>query len=300
MNGQTREGSPLAPPPTADGDPASAAQALTGVSRTLLIPLLARAQAASLWPESGFSDPTARATIEQLAVTHNGIATDPFPMRLCISRSMALQRQLRELLAQPLDRRLVLLACGLDTLPYRLHGGLDPAAQKRLRGWICADLPAVMSVRERLLPAAAGTSHLVARLPDDLAAVAEHLDATRPVFILEGVLPYLPPDQVRRSLDALATIVPAGADLLLDSYHPALLAFSRLGNTFRRLRTEFHFAAKDPRAYTGMNPRIRFHQQQNLLRSMPWRLRKRTLLPSLFAAGKPLATLVHLEIVPKS
>jgi O-methyltransferase involved in polyketide biosynthesis len=300
VSARALEDSPLAPASSVSESWASAARELSGVSRTLLIPLLARARAESLWPGSGFRDPIARDLIERLAVTPEQISRDRFPMRLCISRSLALQQQLQKLLTEPIDRRLVLLACGLDTLPYRLDSGLATKTQPHSRAWICADLPAVIAVRERLLPATAGVSHLSVRLPDDLGALVAHLDATRPVFILEGVLPYLMPAQVRRCLDALVDIAPAGADLLLDSYHPTLLAFSRLSNTFRRLRTAFHFGLKDPRAYAEMNTRIRFKQQHDLLQSMPWRLRKRTLLPSLAANGKPLASLVHLEIVPEA
>jgi len=157
-----------------------------------------------------------------------------------------------------------------------------------------------MAARERLLPAAADVSNLIVRLPEDIGNLADRMDTTRPVFILEGVLPYLRPPQVRRCLDAIVAITPAGGDLLLDSYHPILLAFSRLGNTFRRLHAEFHFAVEDPRAYAGMNPRIRFRQQHDLLQSIPWHLHKRTLLPRLVAAGRPLATLVRLEIVPET
>lgn len=286
------------PGTTGADDWASAAPALEGVSRTLVIPLLARARARDLWPQSGFSDPIATGLAERLALTSEQTPRDPFPMRLCISRSIALEQQLQALLTEPVDRTFVLLACGLDTLPHRLEARLEPSARQHLHSWICADLATVMAMRERLLPAAADVSNLIVRLPEDLGTLTDRLDRTRPVFILEGVLPYLKPDQVRRCLDAIVAIAPAGADLLLDSYHPALLAFSRLGNTFRRLRAEFHFATKDPRAYAGMNPRIRFQQQHDLLHSMPWHLRKRSLLPSLVAAGKPLATLVRLEIVP--
>lgn len=275
-------------------------RSLAGVSRTLLIPLLARAQAHRLWPGVEFDDASARSVAAALEVEQMGIRSDPFPMRLCISRSMAIARVLHELLSEPIKRTLVLLACGLDTLPFRIQASLEPEQLAQLRGWICADLAPVMAVREQLLPATDRVQHACIALPDSLDAVTKALDETRPVFILEGILPYLRREEVARCFSALSAIAPAGADLLVDGYHPALLAFSKFGNTFRRMHAEFHFGIADARTYAKMVPRVRFHEQYDLLRPLPWRYRKRAVLPALAAAGKPLATLARLEIDPDS
>ncbi|MBK5965955.1 hypothetical protein CCR95_18200 [Thiocystis minor] len=282
------------------GRAARVAPTLDGVSRTLLIPLLARAEAQRLWPGSAFDDAAARALAAKLAIDRAELGSDPFPMRLCLSRSLAIEEALGAFLREPIERTLVLLACGLDTLPVRLDASLDPARRARVRRWVCADLPPVMALRDQLLPASERIRHVRAALPDQLDEVAAALDETRPVFILEGVLPYLDAEQVAGCLAALGRLAPAGADLLVDGYHPALLAFSRLGNTFRRMRTRFRFAIADPRDYVEMAPRIRFRAQRNLLPPLPWHHRKRTLLPSLAAGGKPLATLAQLELTPSA
>ncbi|WP_201215117.1 class I SAM-dependent methyltransferase [Halochromatium roseum] len=276
------------------------APTLDGVSRTLLIPLLARAEAQSLWPGVAFDDAAARRLTAQLAVDRAELGSDPFPMRLCISRSIAIEAALNRLLSTPIERTLVLIACGLDTLPVRLDASLAPAQRARLRHWVCADLPPVMALRDQLLPASAQIRHVCASLPDQLDEIAAALDETRPVFILEGVLPYLDAEQVADCLAALGRLAPAGADLLIDGYHPALLAFSRLGNTFRRMRTQFRFGIADPRDYAKMAARIQVHAQHDLLRPLPWRHRKRAWLPSLVASGKPLATLTQLELRPST
>ena len=282
------------------GAAAPVAPTLAGVSRTLLIPLLARAEAQSLWPGVAFDDAAARRLTAQLAVDRAELGSDPFPMRLCISRSLAIEKALDALLREPIERTLVLIACGLDTLPVRLDASLEPAQRARLRHWVCADLPPVMALRDQLLPAAEPIQHVRAALPDQLDEVAAALDETRPVFILEGVLPYLTTEQVTDCLAALGRLAPAGADLLVDGYHPALLAFSRLGNTFRRMRTSFRFGIADPQDYAGMAARIQVHAQQDLLRPLPWQHRKRAWLPSLVAGGKPLATLAQLEFRPSN
>ncbi|NEX18074.1 MAG: hypothetical protein C1943_16065 [Halochromatium sp.] len=282
------------------GGIAPVAPTLDGVSRTLLIPLLARAEAQSLWPGVAFDDAAARSLTAQLAVDRAELGSDPFPMRLCISRSLAIEEALGALLREPIERTLVLLACGLDTLPVRLDASLEPVQQARIRRWVCADLPPVMALRDQLLPTSERIRHVRAALPDQLDEIAAALDETRPVFILEGVLPYLATEQVADCLAALGRLAPAGADLLIDGYHPALLAFSRLGNTFRRMRTRFRFGIADPRDYAGMAARIHFCAQQDLLRPLPWHHRKRAWLPSLVAGGKPLATLAQLELRPSA
>ncbi|MCF7996993.1 MAG: class I SAM-dependent methyltransferase [Chromatiaceae bacterium] len=282
------------------GGAAPVAPMLGGVSRTLLIPLLARAEAQRLCPGSAFHDAAARDLAAKLAIDRAEVGSDPFPLRLCISRSLAIEKALGALLREPIERTLVLLACGLDTLPERLDASLEPARRARLRRWICADLPPVMALRDQFLPASERIRHVRAALPAQLDEVAAALDETRPVFILEGVLPYLDTERVADCLAALGRLAPAGADLLLDGYHPSLLAFSRLSNTFRRMRTRFRFGIADPRDFAGMAARIHFRAQHDLLRPLPWHHRKRAWLPSLVAGGKPLATLTQLELRPSA
>jgi O-methyltransferase involved in polyketide biosynthesis len=269
---------------------------LQGVSRTLLIPLYARAHAATLMPRLGYDDPFARALAETLRLTVADVGRDRFTMRLCIARSAALQEALSALLAPERSaahgpkRMVVVLACGLDTLPQRLGSGLAD--------WICADLPEVMALRDRLLPPVPGVIHVPAVLPDHLDDVAARLATGRPVFVLEGVLPYLSPDQVVQALSALSALAPRGADVLVDGYHPALLAFARLGDGFRRMRVRFRFGLADTRDYARLAPRLRHRRVWDLLARIPLGNRKRCILPAVVAAGRPLATVVQLEVLP--
>jgi O-methyltransferase involved in polyketide biosynthesis len=272
-------------------DVSGADDVLGGVSRTLLIPLYARAHAARLLPELPFDDPAARALTERLGLDARTVGRDRFTMRLCIARSVVLERELRTLLAgatQP--RTVVVLACGLDTLPQRV--GTDRAR------WLCADLPAVTELRERLLPPASGIAHMTAALPDGLRDLSGHLGADRPVFMLEGILPYLERAQVVATLRGIAALAPAGADVLVDGYHPALLAFARFGDGFRRMRVRFRFAIANTRDYVELAPRLRYVAETDLLRLLPWHRRMRTALPALAAAGRPLATIAHLALAP--
>jgi O-methyltransferase involved in polyketide biosynthesis len=260
------------------------------VARTLLIPLYARAHAAELLPEVRFADPIARSVADGLSLRARDVGRDRFTMRLCVARSVVLQQMLADILGQRADRPVVLLACGMDTLPQRLAG---TGAR-----WLCADLADVMTLRGRLLPACGDVEHAVVRLPDDLDALAGELAGARPVFVLEGVLPYLEPAQVAATLAALSALAPAGGDLLVDGYHPALLAFARFADGLRRMRVRFRFGIADTRAYERLAPRLRHRAETDLLALLPFAKRLRTLPPALAAGGRCLASIAHLEILP--
>lgn len=273
------------------GCDAAAARTLAGVSRTLLIPLYGRAHAARLLPEVHLEDPVAQDLVRRLGLSERDVGRDRFTLRLCIARSVVLERMLCSLLqAAPRPRTVVVLACGLDTLAQRLG-----TAHAR---WLCTDLPEVTALRDRLLPPIAGIDHLGVMLPHGLDALGSHLGDEPPVFMLEGILPYLDPAAVAEVLGRLAALAPRGGDLLVDSYHPALLAFARFGDGFRRLRVRFRFGIADTRDYVRLAPRLEHRSETNLLAPLPWRRRLRTVLPAAVARGRPLATVTHLALMP--
>ena len=264
---------------------------LTGVSRTLLIPLYGRAHAARLLPEVRFHDPAAQDLARRLGLSERDVGRDRFTMRLCIARSLVLERMLGDLLdAAEQPRTVVVLACGLDTLPQRV--GTEHAR------WLCADLAAVTALRDQLLPPSPGVSHVSAALPHGLDALAGQLGEKPPVLMLEGILPYLEPAAVAATLRGLAELAPQGADLLVDGYHPALLAFARFGDGFRRMRVRFRFGIADTRDYVQLAPRLRHQAEKDLLALLPWPRRLRTVLPAVAARGRPLATITHLTLTP--
>ncbi len=117
-----------------------------------------------------------------------------------------------------------------------------------------------------------------------LDAVANALDETRPVFILEGVLPYLRREEVARCFSALSAIAPAEPTswltVIIRLYSPSPGSATPSGGC----STEFHFGIADARTYGDMTPRVRFPALYNLLRPIPWYLRKRALLPALAAS----------------
>ncbi|MGV3525223.1 MAG: class I SAM-dependent methyltransferase [Candidatus Sericytochromatia bacterium] len=171
---------------------------LQGVSETLLIPLFCRYWE-SLRPDGLIQDPVAVKVAETLLPAlhtsprgfHQDIVKRRWPSQLQVVlglRTRHFDQLTLRFLAQHDHPQVVVLACGLDSRYERVG---SPAVD-----WLEIDLPPVMALRERWLPAAPGVTRLAASVLD--SAWLESLDLRRPTLILaEGLLLYLPKDQIR-------------------------------------------------------------------------------------------------------
>lgn len=171
---------------------------LQGVSETLLIPLFCRYWE-SLRPEGLIQDPVAVQVAEQLLPAleksprgfHQDIVKRRWPSQLQVMlglRTRHFDQLTTRFLAQHADAQVVVLACGLDSRYERVG---SPAVD-----WLEIDLPPVMALRERWLPATSGVTRLATSVLDP--HWLQTLDPSRPTLILaEGLLLYLPKDQIR-------------------------------------------------------------------------------------------------------
>ena len=175
-------------------------QQLKGVPKTLCIPLWARANAKRLTPRLGFDDPTARLWCEQIGVDSSWIEGDSYVLRSCIARAKRLDEEtalfLREARGQPVA--IISLGAGLCSRMDRL--GLTAQIQ---RGdphltWIDLDLPEVIALRKKIRPAQGSHQYIGRSLTDpnwlnELGALKDR----RILILIEGVLVYLEPEEVR-------------------------------------------------------------------------------------------------------
>src|SRR5919109_2028162 len=106
---------------------------LTGVSETLLIPLIARAQARTRFPDLGFADPAAERILAQLDVDPDRFGQHVPTMRGAIIRAQAFDRLAAAFAAAHPSGLAVSLGAGLDTRADRVAG----------LAWADMDLPAV-------------------------------------------------------------------------------------------------------------------------------------------------------------
>jgi methyltransferase (TIGR00027 family) len=164
-----------------------------------------------------------------------------------IARTKLIDDLVQRALGQACDR-VVNLAAGLDTRPYRLH--LPESLV-----WVEADLPALIEEKERALADAKPRCEL-RRIKVDLtiapalrAALRDALgDAQRALVIAEGLLLYLAEPEVRElALDLLAA--PGVHSWVVDLASPAILAMMRKEMGAHLANAPLQFAPADGVGY---------------------------------------------------
>jgi methyltransferase (TIGR00027 family) len=156
---------------------------------------------------AGFMTPDAWAVFEPFRALAEANASN-------VARHLMIDDLLRARLASRPDTTVVLLGAGFDTRAFRLPGGR----------WVELDEPALLGLKETRLPAATAPNPLTRvavefeRQPLD-AVLAPWRGAVDPVVVLEGVIPYLTPAQLRAVLEAASTTWP-GATLICDLRTP--------------------------------------------------------------------------------
>jgi methyltransferase (TIGR00027 family) len=134
-------------------------------------------------------------------------------------------------------RQVVLLAAGLDTRAFRLHWPTGTTLFE-------VDLPSVLGFKEKVLDEMGARPRcrriaLAVDLREALPAqlISAGFDATTPaVWLPEGVLIYLSPDEVRRLLANVTTMSTTGSQLAFEHGTMATSALIDLARTVPALR----------------------------------------------------------------
>ena len=192
-------------------------------------------------PDALFRDPLA----ERLAGERGRAiaALAPKQMRsgwTMVARTVSVDDLIRQSLAEGCDR-VVNLAAGLDTRPYRLE--LPPGLS-----WIEADLPGIVAEKEQALAGEQPRCKLTRESVDlaDAGARTAFLarataDARSVLVLSEGLLAYLEDDQVRDLANALAA-QPAVRFWILDLASPAVREMMKKGMGQLLSNAPMHFA----------------------------------------------------------
>jgi O-methyltransferase involved in polyketide biosynthesis len=159
------------------------------VSKTLLIPLLARALE-QREPEPLVRDPLAAEMVEQIDYDWRRIRLSRGDLVQCVVRLREFDRFVRDFLVRYPSATVLHLGCGLDARFQRVDNGLVR--------WFDLDLPDVIAMRRELVPEAARNRFVPGSIlePDWL----EQLDVSSagPVlFVSEAVLVYFEEGRVR-------------------------------------------------------------------------------------------------------
>ncbi len=191
---------------------------LTGVSETALLTLRVRANEARR-PDSIIDDPMA---IELADAIDYDYAKFGFSRRQDMAlRSLAYDRQTRRYLLDHPKATVVALAEGLQTSFYRLNAVGDEFR------WLTVDLPPMVDLRRKLLPASERV-HMCAQSALDFTWM-DQVDAENGVFITaEGLMMYLQPEDALRLIAECAARFPGG-QMLFDLPPSGVAALQRRG-----------------------------------------------------------------------
>jgi methyltransferase (TIGR00027 family) len=199
-------------------------------------------------PNALFHDPFARRLAGDrgpaIAATVPRSARTGWPM---ITRTKLIDDLVMATVGKGYDR-VVNLAAGFDTRPYRLP--LPPSLS-----WVEADLPAMIDEKTRLLADATPVCNL-SREPVDLVDPGARraflarvsVGATRMLVITEGLLGYLS-DDVVRSLGGDLAAVPAVHSWILDLFSPVIREMLQKGMGNHLARAPLIFAPSNGVAF---------------------------------------------------
>jgi O-methyltransferase involved in polyketide biosynthesis len=208
---------------------------LGDVPQTLLIPLVARADARRRWPRYGFADAVAERVVARLEAEGVDLAwvrKDHPALRSLVVRAAWFDRQCAAFCRRHPDGTAISLGVGLDTRRERLAALGVPAGMD----WRELDLPDVVAVRRAQLGELAAATCAGDALSEDWLADLP-AERGRPLLVvMEGLLMYLPRAGVEtllRRLVARQRALAAPLVLLFDAVSPFV---ARAGLRYSTLR----------------------------------------------------------------
>lgn len=244
---------------------------MSGLSSTLLITLWAKAVEHDR-PDALLKDAEAVRMMQAIDYDFDRFSAARLSQAGCCGRAALIDDETRRFIRLHPDAVIIQLGAGLDARFERLN---RPA----ITAWYDLDLPDVMAVRERLLPASAN-HHLNGSLLDEdwTDTVASH---GKPVLLLlEGVLMYFDEREVRRFFDLVARKLPQ-ATVVFDALPPKGVGKSRHHDALRSMeneqRPEFKWGPSDLHIIEQWQPGLKIaavHQLSDTCgRRYPWWIR---------------------------
>ncbi|CAI7639150.1 unnamed protein product [Penicillium pancosmium] len=187
---------------------------LTGVAKTLLIPLIARAYDNTL-PTPIRADPYAGELLSKLTFDMDEMSTTPFQNAGISLRTKQFDNWTSSFLKSNPDTTVLHLACGFDSRVQRVKWG------ERIR-WIDVDLPEVIELRREVLPlsececlSGKDYSLLGIDVTDETWMRDLNIGDGPVLVIMEGLLSYLPEEEVRALLTRICETFPRG-EIIFD------------------------------------------------------------------------------------
>lgn len=210
--------------------------ALTREKETLLITLWAKA-GESLLPDSLLEDRFAAEAAARIDYDFTRLKVDRDLMVGLAMRAHVLDAWTRAFLADHRDAIVLHLGCGLDSRIFRIDPpvGID---------WYDVDYPEVIALRRKLYPMR-DSSHLIGSSVTEPGWL-DGLPQDRPAMIVaEGLLPYLPEEEVPLLLERLVRHCRSG-EIVFEAYSPLGLRLIALQPSIKATGAVLHWALDDP------------------------------------------------------
>ena len=240
---------------------------LSPVEQTLLIPLVARALGGELFPDRVCDDACALQVLERLGEDGRRYLTDPATVLNVLWRTGLIRHMAEQFFAQHPSAWGLNLGCGLTHYFQWLDNGENT--------WIDADLPDVMALRKRLLPAQ--PPRLRARTVDlqspgwwgRMRLPKRALE--QPVLVLcEGVLMYFDPEQVNAVLHEFAERAPAGSLLITDTVAGFVVGRAQWHASVGQTEAQIHWGVDNLHSLSDVHPRLRLLDSHSVAPSHGW------------------------------
>lgn len=265
---------------------------LPSVPSTLLIPLVARAHGARLYPWLDCGDRVAADLLDCLQAPVASFLGDRVAVLNVLWRTRVLKSWAQAFFARHVDAAGWSLGCGLSHHFQWLDTGRNH--------WIDADLHPVWLLREQLLPET--LTRRVNRVidissPDWWDRMVEiQGPVSGPVFVVfEGVLMYFQPDQVHRVLQTFAERAPPGSQLVFDAISHVGVGQARHSISVGATGAEFYWGLRDAGELLRLHPRFKMAAMRSVSECYGW-LGWATEATWLPWTGSPLYAMVALEV----
>jgi len=275
-----------------DDEHALSLSALSVLGKTALIPLVARAQARTLFPELGFVDKQAEHMVEALRIPLNSFGTDFAWLRGTVLRARWFDDRCRRFFDANPSGLGVALGAGLDTRFQRLdRGGIR---------WIDLDLPEIIALKSRFVAATAHYRALACDVTDP--AWMEQIGwrkGTPLILTAEGLLMYLVPSDVRNLFRGIAQRFSRGSapvSVLFDYASPILVMNSWLHPALEHTDARFRWGLAGADAVRLFEPSYEVLEDYDISRDCSDHAAFISLLYRLMTMGRPFYGLAHVQL----
>jgi O-methyltransferase involved in polyketide biosynthesis len=209
---------------------------LTREKATLLITLYGKAGESQM-PDSLLNDHFAADAVRRLDYDFTKLQIRRDDMIGLAMRAKVLDDWVLEFIAGNPDATVLHLGCGLDSRVYRV----DPPRHIR---WFDVDYPEVIELRRQLYPGRDGYTMIGASVTEP--GLLETVPRDRPVLVIaEGLLPYLPREEVPLLFKRLTAHFPSG-EIAFDGYSKLGLWIIQHNRMIKATGAELHWSLDDP------------------------------------------------------